>query len=103
MGHRILITGGGGFIGSHLVDELLAHSYEVRVLDNLNPQVHGPSASVPAYVDTRAEFILGDVRDDVTVARALDGVDAVVHLAAVVGVGQSMYQIGEYTDVNNMG
>lgn len=103
MGQRILVTGGGGFIGSHLVDELLAHSYDVRVLDNLNPQVHGASARKPAYLDARATFIRGDVRDDVTVARALDGVEAVVHLAAVVGVGQSMYQIGEYTDVNNLG
>jgi dTDP-L-rhamnose 4-epimerase len=100
---RILITGGAGFIGSHLADELFAHGYSVRVLDNLCPQVHGPHASRPGYLDARAELVVGDVRDRARVERSLEGVDAVVHLAAMVGVGQSMYQIREYLDVNSVG
>ncbi|HEY8945245.1 MAG TPA: NAD-dependent epimerase/dehydratase family protein [Polyangiaceae bacterium] len=100
---RVLITGGAGFIGSHLVDELLSHDYEVRVLDSLVPQVHGQERKKPAYLDARAEFVQGDVRDARAVRRALERVDAVVHLAAAVGVGQSMYQIREYTETNNVG
>jgi dTDP-L-rhamnose 4-epimerase len=103
MRFRVLITGGAGFIGSHLVDELLAHDYEVRVLDSLIPQVHGPERKKPEYLDARAEFLQGDVREAKAVRRALEHVDAVVHLAAAVGVGQSMYQIREYTEVNNVG
>jgi dTDP-L-rhamnose 4-epimerase len=99
----VLITGGAGFIGSHLVDELLAHGYLVRVLDNLSPQVHGAGASRPAYLDARAELRVGDVRDPRAVQQALEGVDAVVHLAAAVGVGQSMYCIREYVEVNGVG
>lgn len=100
---RILITGGAGFIGSHVTDELLRHGHSVRVLDNLTPQVHGPRATRPAYLDARAELVVGDVRDPATVRGALAGVDAVVHLAAAVGVGQSMYRIREYMDVNSLG
>lgn len=100
---RVLITGGAGFIGSHLVDELLARDYTVRVLDSLIPQVHGPDRKKPEYLDSRAEFMEGDIRDVISVRRALTHVDAVVHLAARVGVGQSMYQIREYTEVNNIG
>lgn len=103
MRSRVLITGGAGFIGSHVVDELLTGEYEVRILDNLSPQVHGPEGNKPAYLDARAEFIQGDVRDPKAVRRALDKVHAVIHLAAAVGVGQSMYQIREYTEVNNVG
>lgn len=100
---RVLITGGAGFIGSHVADELLSHGCEVRVLDNLSPQVHGQDAARPAYLDGRAEFIHADVRDSRSVRRALEGVHAVIHLAAAVGVGQSMYQLKEYTDINNLG
>jgi dTDP-L-rhamnose 4-epimerase len=99
----VLITGGAGFVGSHLADELLAHGYRVRVLDNLDAQVHGASIGRPSYLDADAELVRGDVRDRAAVARALRGVDAVVHFAAAVGVGQSMYEIERYTDVNNRG
>src|SRR5437588_10591093 len=98
----ILITGGAGFIGSHLADELLAHGYRVRMLDNLTPQVHGEAVR-PEYLDPEVELIVGDVRDPDAVARAVEGVDAVAHLAARVGVGQSMYEIAEYTDTNSRG
>ncbi len=103
MPKRVLITGGGGFIGSHLADELLRHGYQVRALDNLLPQVHGPDAVRPAYLNPDVEWMTGDVRDANAVKRALTGIDAVYHLAALVGVGQSMYEIAEYTDVNNRG
>jgi dTDP-L-rhamnose 4-epimerase len=99
----ILITGGAGFVGSHLANELLAHGYRVRVLDNLTPQVHGSKRERPAYLHSDVELIVGDVRDPLSVRRALKGMQAVFHLVAVVGVGQSMYQIREYTAVNNQG
>ena len=89
---RVLITGGAGFIGSHLADELLARGHRVRVLDTLTPQVHGDGGR-PEYLAADVELHVGDVRDPDAVRRALDGVDAVVHLAARVGVGQSMYEI----------
>jgi dTDP-L-rhamnose 4-epimerase len=98
----ILITGGAGFIGSHLTDELLRSGWQVRALDNLEPQVH-ETGERPAYLDADVELVVGDVRDADCVGRALDGVDAVVHLAARVGVGQSMYDIAGYTSVNGSG
>jgi dTDP-L-rhamnose 4-epimerase len=104
---RVLITGGAGFIGSHLADELLEHGYAVRALDNLSEQVHGPDAGRPgyrpSYLNAEVELIRGDVRDRDAVRSALDGVDAVFHFAAMVGVGQSMYEIVRYTEVNNLG
>ncbi|MGZ4289077.1 MAG: NAD-dependent epimerase/dehydratase family protein [Gaiellaceae bacterium] len=99
---RVLITGGAGFIGSHLAERLLADGHEVRALDNLDPQVHGDGQR-PDYLDPAVELQVGDVRDHPAVARALDGVDAVYHLAAAVGVGQSMYEIERYTSVNAIG
>ncbi len=102
-GRRILITGGAGFIGSHLADHLLACGHAVRALDNLSPQVHGPDAGRPGYLDRRVELVVADVRDPEAVRRALRGVDAVVHLAAAVGVGQSMYEIDRYVGVNDLG
>jgi len=98
----ILITGGAGFIGSHLADELLAHGYRVRVLDDLTPQVHGDGER-PDYLSPEVELVTGDVRDPDAVSRAVEGADAVVHLAARVGVGQSMYELAEYTAVNSLG
>lgn len=103
MKKRVLITGGAGFIGSHLADELIEKGYEVRALDNLSEQVHGPDAVRPDYLNPEVELIVGDIRDKNAVRRALEGVDAVFHFAAMVGVGQSMYQIEDYTDVNNVG
>jgi dTDP-L-rhamnose 4-epimerase len=100
---RVLITGGAGFIGSHLADELLARGFAVRALDSLVPQVHGANAPRPSYLAPEVELVVGDVRDPVAVARALDGFDAVYHFAARVGVGQSMYEVAEYTSVNNLG
>jgi dTDP-L-rhamnose 4-epimerase len=87
----VLITGGAGFIGSHLADELLARGHAVRALDALVPQVHGGAS--PDYLSRDVELVRGDVRDGRLVRRALRGVDAVVHLAARVGVGQSMYEL----------
>jgi len=103
MKKKVLITGGAGFIGSHLADELILNGYEVRALDSLSEQVHGPDATRPDYLHPDVELIVGDVRDPQAVRRALEGVDAVFHFAAMVGVGQSMYEIKEYTDVNNIG
>lgn len=103
MPERVLITGGAGFIGSHLADELLQHGYAVRALDNLSPQVHGADQRRPDYLADDVELVVGDVRDADTMRRALDGVDAVYHFAAMVGVGQSMYQLDRYVDVNTRG
>lgn len=103
MSKKVLITGGAGFIGSHLADELITNGYTVRALDNLSEQVHGPDASRPEYLNPEVELMVGDVRDRHAVKQALEGVDYVYHFAAMVGVGQSMYQIKDYTDVNNVG
>lgn len=103
MTQRVLITGGAGFIGSHLADELLALGHRVRVLDSLDPQVHGQDCLRPDHLAPDVELIRGDVRDPDAVASALGGIDAVVHLAARVGVGQSMYQVGDYVGVNDLG
>jgi dTDP-L-rhamnose 4-epimerase len=103
MSKHILITGGAGFIGSRLADEMLERGYRVRALDNLSLQVHGPAGKKPDYLDPEVELVIGDVRSPEAVRRALKGIDVVYHLAAMVGVGQSMYEIAQYTAVNNMG
>ena len=103
MSETVLITGGAGFIGSHVADELLARGHRVRALDNLTPQVHGRDVGRPVYLADDVELRRGDVRDADAVRRALEGVDAVVHLAARVGVGQSMYEIAAYTSENSAG
>src|SRR4051812_41404168 len=100
---KVLITGGAGFIGSHLADELLAHGYQVRVLDTLDPQVHGEGRRRPEYLAKDVELVVGDVCDRAKVDEALKGADAVYHFAAAVGVGQSMYEVAHYTRVNNLG
>jgi dTDP-L-rhamnose 4-epimerase len=103
MSKKILITGGAGFVGSHLADELLDKGYDVRALDDLSPQVHGPLQKRPPYLAREVELVRGDVNDPDAVWRALEGVEAVFHLAATVGVGQSMYQIERYTEANARG
>jgi dTDP-L-rhamnose 4-epimerase len=102
MPQQILITGGAGFIGSHVADMLLARGDRVRVLDVLSPQVHADRQR-PEYLSDDVELQVGDVRDPEAVRRALTGVDAVFHFAALVGVGQSMYQVADYTSVNTVG
>jgi dTDP-L-rhamnose 4-epimerase len=98
---KILITGGAGFVGSHTADALLRQGHEVRLYDNLSPQVH--SSGIPEYLPQDAEFIHGDVRDLAQLSEAVRGVDVIFHFAAAVGVGQSMYRIADYTAVNNQG
>ena len=98
MSERILITGGAGFIGSFLADHLVARGDTVRVLDSLDAQVHPDGW--PAWLSPGVERLRGDVRDKTVVARALDGVDAVVHCAAAVGVAQSLYRVQHYVDTN---
>jgi dTDP-L-rhamnose 4-epimerase len=102
MAEHVLVTGGAGFIGAHVVGRLLQQGARVRVLDSLHPQVHG-SRSRPEYLSPEAQLLAGDVRDPARVRQALDGIDSVVHLAARVGVGQSMYEIADYTDGNATG
>ena len=102
MTESILITGGAGFIGRFVCEELLRRGNRVRVLDSLIPQVHG-DVERPPLLPQDAELIRGDVRDGDAVARALKGIDSVVHLAAEVGVGQSMYEVERYTSVNDVG
>lgn len=97
-----LITGGAGFIGRHLTRQLKSAGHRVRILDSLVEQVHGERPVAPAEIDSD-ELIRGDIRDPGAVREALSGADGVFHLAAEVGVGQSMYEIDRYTSVNDHG
>jgi dTDP-L-rhamnose 4-epimerase len=103
MGERVLITGGAGFVGSHLADALARSGHEVALFANLESQVHGTGATRPAYLDPGHRLEIGDVRDAGALAPLVRQADVVFHLAAMVGVGQSMYQVRRYTDVNTMG
>src|SRR5215212_1290935 len=98
---NILVTGGAGFIGSHLVDALVEKGHRVRILDSLVEQVHG--GQVPEHLNKNAEFIQADMNDAEAVSRALEGIDVVYHKAAEVGVGQSMYEIFRYVKANDLG
>src|SRR5688572_18828583 len=98
---RVLVTGGAGFIGSHLVDALVERGHRVRILDSLVEQVHG--GRTPAHLNKEAEFVQADVCDSAAVSRALDGIEVVFHKAAEVGVGQSMYEIVKYVRANDLG
>ncbi len=98
---QILITGGAGFVGSHLADGLLRAGHRVRVLDDLTPQVHQGAA--PDYLSPQVELIVGDVRDPNRLREVLSGVDVIFHFAAAVGVGQSMYEISRYMSINTQG
>jgi dTDP-L-rhamnose 4-epimerase len=98
---RVLITGGAGFVGSHTADRLLSSGHEVRIFDNLTSQVHHGGQF--SYISKDVEFIRGDMRNQSQVEKAIAGIDVIFHLAAAVGVGQSMYQIADYTATNNLG
>ncbi len=102
MSDTVLITGGAGFIGRYVAAALLQRGRRVRVLDSLIEQVHG-GATTPDALDPEVEFVAGDIRDDAALGRALKGVTKVVHLAAEVGVGQSMYAVDRYVSVNDLG
>lgn len=99
---NILVTGGAGFIGSHIVDALVSQGHRVRVFDNLDPQVH-PEGKLPAYVNRYADYIHGDMRNIEELRTALHEVEIVFHKAAAVGMGQSQYQIKHYVDTNTGG
>ena len=100
--HNILVTGGAGYIGSHLVDALVARGYDVTVLDSLEPQVHR-SGTWPSYANPKVKYVKGDVRDRAVFEPLVLGSQAVVHFGAAVSIGQSMYQIDRYVDVNTRG
>lgn len=104
MSKRVLVTGGAGFIGSHLIPKLVASGYQVRVLDSLSPQIHGV---IPRDLDWLSgqgiEFQRGDVTVRADWETALQDVGAIVHLAAETGTGQSMYQVARYNEVNSQG
>src|SRR3954447_16479603 len=101
MSKQVLITGGAGFVGSHLADGLLEAGHGVRIFDQLTPQVH-PTGR-PDYLSPDVELVVGDMRDPSMVKKVLAGVDVVFHFAATVGVGQSMYEISRYMSVNTQG
>jgi dTDP-L-rhamnose 4-epimerase len=97
---RILVTGAAGFIGSHVLEAMAAAGHEVRGLDSLTPAVH---AGRPAYITADTDLRVADIRDAAAVDDALDGVDAVCHLAAMVGLGVSLADLPLYADVNVTG
>lgn len=99
---RVAVIGGAGFIGSHLVDALVSQGCQVRVVDNLEAQVH-PTGRLPEYLNRQAEFVQQDVRDAEGLRQALAGVEFVFHVAGAVGVGDSMYRVRHYADVNVVG
>jgi dTDP-L-rhamnose 4-epimerase len=101
MSKRVLVTGGAGFVGSHTVDALLGGGHSVRVFDDLCDQVH--RGSVPPYLSPEAEFVRGDVRNPEALRKAVCDVDVVYHFASAVGVGQSMYEIARYMEINTQG
>jgi dTDP-L-rhamnose 4-epimerase len=101
MGKRVLVTGGAGFVGSHLADALLRQGHKVRVFDNLTPQVHPDGW--PDYLPDDLELMRGDMRDADAVKRAVAKIDVIFHFAAAVGVGQSMYEIAQYIGSNTQG
>ena len=103
MTEKVLITGGAGFIGHHTANKLAGEGYKVRIFDNLNKQVHPVPRESLSRLDPAVEFICGDIRDRSQLQAALEGMDAVYHFAAETGVGQSMYEIERYSDVNIQG
>src|SRR5947207_239816 len=103
MGERVLITGGAGFVGSHLADALAEAGHDVVIFDNLEPQVHTSAAVRPSYLNPDHRLVRGDIRDLDALGPLVQHADVVFHLAAMVGVGQSMYQVRRYTEVNAVG
>lgn len=100
---HVLVTGGAGFIGSHVVDALLGAGHRVRVLDALLPAAHGKDAGFPTWLDPRAQLVAGDVRISSDVDGALDGIDVVCHQAAMVGLGVDLGDLPEYVSCNDLG
>ncbi len=98
---KILVTGGAGFIGSFLVDKLIEKDHDVRIFDNLETQVH--HGEVPQWLNKEAEFIKGDICNYSELEKVIEDCEIIFHLAAMVGVGQSQYQIKRYVDVNTGG
>ena len=101
MAHNVLVTGGAGFIGSFVADELINRGHHVIIFDNLEDQVH--KGSLPSYLNKKATFVKGDVRDQQAIAEVLSKADVVFHFAAAVGIGQSMYQIERFVHTNSLG
>ncbi len=99
---KILVTGGAGFIGSHIVDALVEKGHDVTVFDNLDPQVH-PGGSPPAHLNPAARFVRGDVRDYDALKEVVKGMEVIFHKASAVGVGQSQYEIAHYVSSNTCG
>lgn len=99
---HILVTGGAGFIGSFLIDELIQRGHRVRAFDNLTPQVHA-NGRLPSYLNPKAEYLWGDMRNHEELTRAAQDIDVIFHEAAAVGVGQSQYDIKRYVEVNTGG
>lgn len=100
---KILVTGGAGFIGSHLTDALIKKGHEVRIMDSLEPQVHGGSGKKPAYLNSQADFLKAGINNESALKKAISNIEFVFHMASLVGVGQSMYRIKDYTFTNDMG
>lgn len=103
MNERILITGGAGFIGTHLCENLLKKNYDIIIYDNLSPQIHGENKEIPNWMKEKTTFIKADIRDRKSLKEAVLQADKIVHLVAETGVGQSMYEIQRYTDVTIQG
>jgi len=103
MAKSVLITGGAGFIGSYLAEALSSQGYKVRIFDSLSAQIHGVNAQLPPYLIGKVDYLRGDIVNKKDVEQAVSAIDIVVHLAAETGVGQSMYQISRYVDVNIKG
>jgi dTDP-L-rhamnose 4-epimerase len=98
---KVLVSGGAGFIGSHLVDKLVERGYEVKVLDNLEEQVH--RGKTPNYLNKDAEYIWGDIRDEELLKKVIKDVEVIFHFASAVGVGQSQYEVKKFIDINATG